>query len=161
MSLKTWPMTKSSLTFWEKFNNVWTQQQDLWTVATKEGLRTSRPTAHIVLTELLPLNNVFVYYLNCIEKKETCYLFLKALYPVLYITAQRDIALFTQYCTPSNCIYVPHFQLFLFFWHLLWQCKRMFSHANKAPLNWIELNCLQGIKDSWHKMPTMGWVKAS
>ena len=25
------------------------------------------------------------------------------------------------------------------FWYLLWQCKRMFSRANKAHLNWIEL----------------------
>ena len=36
------------------------------------------------------------------------------------------------------------FLIFLYrFWYLLWQCKRMFSRANKAHLNWIELTvCL-------------------
>ena len=43
-----------------------------------------RPTAHTVLTELLPLNAFFVYFLNCTKKSAICS---KKLY-TLYITAQ-------------------------------------------------------------------------
>ena len=50
-------------------------------------------------------------------------------------------------CTVSHCTYSPFATVWLieygftelFLWHLRWQCKRLFPHANKAHFDWIEM----------------------